>query len=296
MRASAVLVLLLLFSLSVHSQEFNCTITINSDQIQGSNKSVFTTLQKSLNDFINNRKWSDLSMNVDEKIECSMTIMVKKVDGEVFSSDITVQARRPVFNSTYFTTLFNHKDNDLMFQYKEFDILEINENSISSNLTAVVSYYLYLILGMDMDSFSRLGGTGFFQKAEQIVNMAQSTDMPGWKAFESTKNRYSLINNLTDESFKKFRNYFYEYHRLGLDEMSDNLDNARARMLKGLAVVREANRARPASALIPAFFDSKSDELFQIMQGGKPEENKAAVEIITDINPSLTTRFETLTK
>ncbi len=289
------LIFFLTFSaLTTFSQEFNCTVQLNSDQVQGSNKAVFNTLQKSLSDFVNNRKWSDINLTIDEKIECSMNINIKKMDGEIFTADITVQARRPVFNSSYFTTLLNHKDNDFTFQYKEYDILEVNENSISSNLTAVVSYYLYVILGLDMDSYGRMAGTPYFQKAELIVNMAQSTDMPGWKAFESTKNRYSLINNLTDESFKKFRNYYYEYHRLGLDMMTDNLQNARSRILKGLAIVRDVNRSRPASALIPAFMDSKSDELFQLMQGGDKEENKIAVGILTDINPASAAKFENL--
>ncbi len=296
MRLYILIVSIAVFSLTGFAQEFNCTIQLNSDQVQGTNKAVFNTLQKSLSDFVNNRQWTDLNFTLDEKIECSMTINVKKLDGEIFTADITVQARRPVYNSSYFTTLLNHKDNDFTFQYKEFDILELNENSISSNLTAVISYYLYVILGLDMDSYGKLAGTPFFQKAEQIVNMAQSIDMPGWKAFESTKNRYSMINNLTDESFKKFRNYYYEYHRLGLDEMTDNLQNARSRILKGLVVVRDANRARPASALVPAFIDSKSDELFQLMQGGEKEENKAAVAILTDINPALASKFENLIK
>lgn len=292
---SSIFILLLVAS-SVLAQEFNCTIQINSDQVQGSNKAVFNTLQKSLMDFVNNRKWTELNLSADEKIDCSMTVNVKKVEGEIFTSDITIQARRPVYNSGYFSTLFNHKDNDFTFQYKEFDVLETNENSISSNLTAVVSYYLYVILGLDMDSFGKLAGTPYFQKAEMIVNMAQSSDMPGWKAFESTKNRYALINNLSDESFKKFRIYFYEYHRLGLDEMTDNLENARTRILKGLSVVRDVNRARPASALIPAFMDSKSDELLQLMQGGNKEENKTAIEILTDINPASSAKFENLIK
>lgn len=291
-----ILVLFLIIGLPVmgYAQEFQCTVQLNSDQVQGTNKSVFTTLQKSISEFVNNRRWTELTFGTDEKIECSMNIVVKKVDGEIFNAEITIQSRRPVYNSNYFTNLINHKDNDFNFQYKEFDILEVNDNTITSNLTAVISYYLYVILGMDLDSYSRFGGTPYFQKAEQIVSMAQSMDISGWKAFESNRNRYALINNLTDDTFRKFREYIYEYHRLGLDEMSENAVNGRARILKGLSLIRDANRARPNSALVPAFMDTKSDELFQILQDASSEEKKASVQMITDINPSLSGKFETL--
>ncbi len=170
------LVLAFLFG-ATYAQELNCNIQINSEQVQGSNKSIFSTLQKSASEFVNNRSWTELKYQNNERIECTMSIIVKKVEDEVFTAEIQVQSRRPVYNSLYNTTLFNFKDNSFTFNYKEFDQLEMNENTITSNLTAVLAYYAYLIIGYDMDSYSRFGGTPYFQAAESIVNAAQAADL-----------------------------------------------------------------------------------------------------------------------
>lgn len=290
------LIIQILFIIQLRGQELNCNIQINSDQIQGTNKSVFTTLQKSMNEFVNNRRWTELTYTNDEKIECSMNVIVKKVENGAFSAEIQIQSRRPIYNASYNSTLFNFKDNDFVFDYKEFDQLEMNENSITSNLTAVLAYYAYIIIGYDMDSFTRLGGTPYFQTAESIVNAAQAADLVGWKAFESPRNRYALINNIMDEAFKKYRNYFYEYHRLGLDEMSQNMTNARAKILAGLPLLREANRARPSAIVISSFMDAKSDEMINIFSKATDKEKKEAVEVLCDINPTYTERYEKILK
>lgn len=277
---------------NLFAQELKCNVTLNSDMIQGTNKSVFSTLQKSISEFVNNRKWSEQTYTTTERIDCSMNIIVKKVEGDQFAAEIQIQSRRPVFNSSYNTTLLNFKDNDFTFEYKEFDQLEMNETTITSNLTAVLAYYSYLIIGYDMDSYSRLGGSPFFEAAERIVSSAQSADLPGWKAFESSKNRYALINNITDEAFKKFRNFFYEYHRIGLDEMAINMTNARQRIFTGLPLVREANRARPSAIIISSFMDAKNDELISIFSKATENEKKEAVQILSDINPTAIDRYE----
>ncbi|MEA4936877.1 MAG: DUF4835 family protein [Paludibacter sp.] len=278
------------------AQELNCNLRINSDQIQGSNKSIFTTLEKSASEFVNNRRWSDLNYSEAERIECNMNIIVSKVDEDKFTAEIQIQSRRPVFNSSYNTTLFNFRDNSFVFSYKEFEVLEFNENTITSNLTAVLAYYAYIILGYDMDSYSRLGGTPYFQIAERIVNAAQSIDLPGWRAFESSRNRYALVNNLTDEAFKKFRNYYYEYHRLGLDEMTINMVNARARILSGLPVLRETNRSRPSAIAITSFLDAKTDEMINIFKKASDQEKRNAIEVLTDLNPTQSEKFESIMK
>ena len=286
----------ILFTGVLHAQELNCTVQINSDQIQGTNKSVFNTLKKSMSEFMNNRKWTELTYTNDERIECTLNIIVKKVDGDAFVAEIQIQSRRPVYNSTYYSTLFNFKDINYTFNYKEFDQLEMNQNTITSNLTAVLSYYAYVIIGYDQDSYSRLGGTSCFQAAEAIVNSAQGADLSGWKAFESTKNRYALINNLLDEAFKKFRNYFYEYHRLGLDEMSTNSTNARARIAEGLPILRETNRSTPSAIVISSFLDAKNDELINIFSKATTQEKTDAVQILEDVNPTLSSRYEKILK
>ncbi len=278
------------------AQELNCNININSEQVEGSNKSVFVTLKKSISEFVNNRKWTELTYANTERIECTMNIIVKKMDIDIFTAEIQVQSRRPVFNSSYYSTLFNFKDNYFTFKYKEFDQLEMNENTITSNLTAVLAYYAYIIIGYDMDSYSRLGGTPYFLAAENIVNSAQGADLTGWKAFESPKNRYALVNNLTDEAFKKFRSFIYDYHRLGLDEMTSNSANARGKIAEGLPLIREANRARPSAIIISSFMDAKSDELVNIFSKGNQKEKTDAVEILSDINPTQTARYEKIMK
>lgn len=280
----------------VQSQELNCTFTINSDQVQGSNKSVFNTLQKSASEFINNRRWTEQSFELEEKIECTMTMIVKQVENDVFTAELQVQSRRPVYNASYNTTLLNFRDNDIVFPYKEFDVLEFNQNMVTSNLTAILTYYVYLIIGYDMDSYSRMGGTPYFQAAEQLVASAQTLDMPGWRAFESKRNRYALINNLNDEAFRKFRNYLYEYHRLGLDEMTINVVNARARISAGLPLIREANRSRPASVIITTFLDTKTDEIINIFKKATDQEKKTVIEVLTDLNPTQSERYETIMK
>lgn len=282
-----------IFSLGgLSAQELNCTVQINSDQISGSNKAVFNTLQKSISDFMNNRKWSEMTFSNIEKIECSMNIIIKSVQQDNYTAEIQIQSRRPIYNANFYSTLFNYKDNNFTFDYKEFDQLEMNENTITSNLTAVLAYYAYVIIGYDMDSYARLGGSSFFQAAERIVNAAQAADLSGWKAFESSRNRYALINNLTDEAFKKYRNYFYEYHRLGLDEMSTNIVNARAKIAAGLPVLRETNRARPSAIAISSFLDAKTDELINIFSKASEKEKKEAVEILSDVNPTQIDRYE----
>lgn len=280
----------------VYSQELNCTFTINSDQVQGSNKSVFNTLQKSISEFINNRRWTEMSFDQDEKIECTMTMIVKKVENDNFTAELQVQSRRPVYNTTYNTTLLNFRDNDILFSYKEFDVLEFNQNMVTSNLTAILTYYVYLVLGYDSDTYSRMGGTPYFQAAEQLVASAQSLEMPGWRAFESNRNRYALISNLNDEAFRKYRNYLYEYHRLGLDEMTFNVVNARAKISTGLPVLRDANRARPSSIAITTFLDAKSDEIINIFKNATDQEKKTVIEILTDVNPTQSERYETIMK
>ncbi len=290
------ILIVLMIALPAPAQELNCTFSINSDQVQGSNKSVFNTLQKSVSEFINNRRWTELSYELDEKIECTINMIVKQVENDVFTAELQVQSRRPVYNTSYNTTLLNFRDNDIVFSYKEFDVLEFNQNMVTSNLTTIITYYVYLIIGYDMDSYSRMGGTPFFQAAEQLVASAQTLDMPGWKAFESNRNRYALINNLNDEAFRKYRSYVYEYHRLGLDEMTINVVNARARISSGLPVIREANRARPASVVITTFLDTKTDEIINIFKKASEQEKKTVIEILTDLNPTQSERYETIMK
>ena len=282
--ALSVFHLSLVLCTSLRAQEINCSVTINSDQIEGSNKQVFETLQTAIEEYISQNRWTNMTYAAHEKIECSMLIVVKSVNDNSYNCEMTLQSRRPVYGTTYTTPLLNYKDNAFNFTYQEFDRIEWQQNQFTTNLTAMLAYYCYLIIGHDQDSFQRLGGTPFYEICEEIVNACQSASMDnseqrGWLAFESNRNRYALINNLLDESFKKYRNFYYEYHRLGLDEMSTNVTNGRARIAEGLPILKEAYRARPAT-----YVDAKADELVDIFKKGTDKEKKAVYDILMDID------------
>ncbi len=281
------------------AQELNCNLQINASQIQIANKQVFETLQKELNDFMNNRHWTSAIYAASERIDCNFMITVQSYEDNVFKTELQVQARRPVFNSSYNSSTFNFKDENFNFTYVEFDPIEINTTTYEQNLTAVLAYYAYVIIGLDMDSYARLGGTECFRQAENIVNLMQSksdgNEAMGWKAFENNRNRYALINNLMDERFRKFREFYYTYHRQGLDEMTANVANARARIAEGLPVLREVNRMQPSAVAIQVFLDAKNDEIINIFsKKGTEKEKNAVYEVMTDVNPTLTSRYEAI--
>lgn len=283
---------------NIYAQEINCNVTINSQQVEGSNKSVFNTLQQSITDYINNTKWTSLNVGPLERIECNMSIIVQSVQNNIYNCQMTIQARRPVFNTSYNTIILNYQDNYFTFAYQEYDRLDFQETMLTSNLAAMLAYYCYLIIGIDMDSYVRLGGTPCFQECENIVNLAQTatlegSESTGWKAFDSNKNRYAIAHNLMDEAFKKYREYFYEYHRYGLDEMQANVANGRARIAQGISVLKEANRARPATYVVGMFLDAKADELINIFSKATSDEKKNVLTILSDVDPTRLERYET---
>lgn len=280
-----------------NSQELNARITVNSDKIQGTNKSVFTTLQTSLTEFVNNRKWTDATFAVNERIDCSMTIIVNEQNDNTFSAEIQVQSRRPVYNSSYTTTLFNFRDTQFDFEYVEFEQLEFTGTSLTSNLTATIVYYIYIILGLDFDSFSPLGGKVYFEQAQQIVNMAQSQGTwNGWKAFDGNQNRHALITALTDNTSENFRNMWYTYHRKGLDEMAANPDRGRTTIIETLPLLEEVYKTRPTSVILQVYADTKLDELMSIYSKATSQEKQSALKLLSNIFPTQTKRLEALKK
>ena len=301
MRHIVAILALIAMSIAMTAQELKCTISINSEQVQGSNKAVFTTLQQSMEEFVNTQRWTNMTFQEKERIECSMMIVVKSVQDNMFVCEFTCQSRRPVFGTTYTTPTLNIKDANFTFTYQEYDRMEFQPNTFTSNLTALVAYYCYLIIGHDMDSFAKLGGTPYFQVCEDIVTSAQSAsldnaEMVGWKAFESNRNRYALTNNLMDEAFKKYRAYYYDYHRHGLDEMVNNVANGRARIAKDIKVLKEAYNARPATYLVGTFLDAKSDELVNIFKSGTADEKKMVYELLMDIDPTRQGTYENINR
>jgi hypothetical protein len=278
------------------AQEINARITINSDKIQGS-KQIYTSLQTALMEFVNNRKWTDATFAVNEKIECTMTIIINEREGDNFKSEIQIQARRPVYNSSYTTTTLNFRDVQLDFEYIEFSPLEYAENTLQNNLTATVVYYIYLILGFDFDSFSPRGGTSFFQQAQQIVNLCQSQPgWNGWKAFDNSRNRHAVITAITESQAEPFRDMWYTWHRKGLDEMAANADRGRTTILETLPVVEEYKRSRPTSVLLQLFSEAKLDELIAIYSKANNQEKQNGYKMLSNLYPTETTRLEALKK
>ena len=259
------------------AQELNARITINSDKVQATNKQVFTTLQTALTEFVNNKKWTDATFAMNERIDCTMTIIISEiVSDNSFKGEIQVQARRPVYNSSYTTTLMN---------------------TLNSNLIATVVYYIYTILGLDFDSFSPKGGAAFFQQAMQIVSLAQAqTSWTGWKAFENDRNRHALATALTDNTSELFRDMWYNYHRKGLDEMAANPDRGRTTIIGLLPVLEQIKSSRPTSPLLQMFADSKLDEVVLIYSKATTPEKQEGYKMLSNLYPALTTRMESLKK
>ena len=282
------------FGITLSAQEINCRIQVNSDKIEGTNKEIFNTLSNNLTEFINTRKWTDAIFLEEERINCNFIFTISETAGGYYTGDVQIQANRPVFNSGYTTPLFNFKDANLRFSYSQFDRFVYEDNSYESNLLALVAYYINVILGLNFDSFGRYGGTKYFEKAEMVVALAQSSDDPGWQAFQSERNRYALISNLQDERLKRLRDVNYEYHRLGLDEMSANVEKGRSKIYSILPYLRELNRAKPFSVALQLFAESKRDELIDMFRNATPKEKREVYDVLLEILPTQSNKMEEL--
>jgi len=275
------------------AQELNCQVIINTSQIQGSaNKQIFDQLQKSIFDFVNNRKWSNDIFGSQEKINCTFQIIINKSLGsDEYSASIQVESARPIYKSAYSSTIFNFQDDDFQFKFQQFSQLEFNENTFQNNLTSVLAYYAYVVLANDYDSFSPLGGTQYWQKAQQIVNNAQSANESGWVSSQSQRNRYWLVENTLQPVFKGLRDCMYEYNKNGLDIMFDKTDEGRAAILKSLDLLMPVYKSRPASFNMQLFFNAKADELVNIFKGASPEEKTKIMELLSTLDPSRTNKY-----
>lgn len=292
---NALISLLIFFSFSINAQEFRCTVQVVSQSIQGTNRSVFETLQKSIMEFMNGQQWTEHKYKTEERIECSMLLNIKEMSGsDVFKGTIQIQARRPVFNSSYSTTIFNYLDQSLNFTYAEYDQLIFNPTNIESNLVGMLAYYAYVILGYDYDTFSPKGGTPYFQKAEQIVNIMQKATESGWRSFEDTRNRYWLIENLLNEYHQPLRNCYYQYHRKGLDLMSLKPDEGRSNIASSLELLQKVYRQKPNSFALGLFFDAKTEELLNVFSNSPSIEKTKVINILTEVNPANSEKYNEL--
>ena len=272
------------------AQELQAKITINHAQISGTEKSVFDNLQQTMEQFVNDRQWTHLQFQKNERIVCNFNLQVTKYDKDqgIFTCKATIQANRPVYNSAYTSTLYNNVDENFTFKFAEFDQLEFNEEQIDNQLTALFAYYAYLLIGLDLDSFSPKGGEDVLQRCMNLTNNAQNLDYPGWKAFDNDRNRFAIINDYLDGSMEPFRQLQYDYYRKGLDEMANNVERGRTEITTALETgLKKAKENRPLSMLPQIWTDYKKDELANIYKGkGTQKEKEAVFEILTSINPS----------
>lgn len=268
------------------AQELNCAVTVNADQITQTDRRIFKTLETSIYEFINTRKWTDDNFQADERIECQILITVsEEVSAGKYRGQASIVSRRPVYGSDYNSTLLNFQDKDFEFTYTEYQPLEFNENMFSSNLTHMLAFYVYVIIGMDYDSFSQKGGDKYFLKAQTLVNQASNADARGWKSFDGSRNRFWLINNIMDPSFAAMRDAFYQYHRQGLDNFYNDQTKPVTIITKSLQTLDNVNRITPNSMIIQLFFSAKSDEILGIYSKATPSEKAKAVSYLTRLDP-----------
>ncbi len=279
------------------AQEFYCQIQVNSSQVEGTDKRVFENMRTSLMEFVNNRRWTNYDFKPEERIECSMVINVQdRPSADRFIATLNIVASRPIYKTAYTSPLFNYIDKDFDFEYVEFQPMDFQENAYTSNLTSVIAYYLYVILGLDFDSFSLFGGSEYFEKAEQIVNAAQNSPEQGWNSFGNDRNRYWLIENYMNNAFSELRNFNYEYHRKGLDQMADNAYEGRAAIASSLMYLQNVNEQRPGLFALQLLLDAKRDEIINVFSEGNPREKTDAANIMKNIDPANSSKYSKISQ
>ncbi len=289
----ALLIFIQYFSFQVIGQEINCQVQVSAQQVAGTDRTAFETLQTALYEFVNARKWTPYSYKLEERIEATILLTIKEqVSSEKFKGQLNLVLKRPVYKSNFNTTLLNYIDKDVEFTYVENEPLEFTGNSFNNNLTGIIAFYINIFLGLDADSFSSLGGTAYFQQAQAIVQSAQSTAEPGWKAYENQKNRYWLSENLTNPIYRQVRESIYKYHLQGLDKMYDNAEIGRASIVESVKLLGQANNQKPGSFLIQLILEAKRDELIQVFSEGSPNTKTEVVNILKEIDPANGSRYQ----
>lgn len=285
-RAMILLVMLVLCPLFMRAQELNCSVEVNTDKIAGTDKNVFTTLQSAITEYMNNTQWGNAQFLANERIECKLFLTVNSYEGTTMKCDLQVQSLRPVYNSSYTTTLINFKDINVEFDYQENEPLIYSENTMESNLTAILNFYAFLILAVDFDSFSPNGGDLYFEKANNVVTMAQSSGESGWKAFEDNKNRSAVLSAFTDKATSSIRTLMYNYHRKGLDEMVLSPDKGKAVITESLGILKSIYDVAPMSVVLSMFKDAKLDELVNVYSKSNVSERQAVYELLYPLYPT----------
>jgi len=288
-----IIFLIIVLPFLASAQEFMCQVSVNSPQVEGTEKKVFQTLQSELYEFINNRKWTNFVYKTEERIECSIMITItERISSDQFKAKVNVVLQRPVYKTSYNTNLLNLVDNDFNFKYVELEPLVYNDDAYTSNLTSMVAYYVYIMLGMDADSFTKFGGTPYFEKARSVVNSAQNSPERGWKGFESLKNRYWLVENLMNNTYSSFREGMYLYHRTGMDLMSENIDMGRSGVSDCLENIQRVNREKPNLYIVQLFIDAKRDELINIYSQASPMDKTKTINLLKEIDIANASKYQ----
>jgi hypothetical protein len=292
-----ILLLIALGFNSLKAQELNCMISVVSQQVQGSNREIYDNMQKAMMEFVNDQNWTDHIFKEEERIQCQMMFNITdRISDNEFQGTLQIQSSRPIFGSSQTTTMLNYRDNDIHFKYDDFEPLRFNETQFTSNLVSLLAYYVNIILGLDYDSFSLEGGTIFYQRAEAICTNAQNAAETGWKAFEGTRNRYWLVENLLNDKYRSVRSCLYRYHRLGLDRFIERTDEARAEIADALIEMRQAYRENPTAMIFTVFFTAKSDEIVNIFSESFPDERNRVVTALKEIDPANTSKWDRIAK
>jgi hypothetical protein len=280
------------------AQEFLCNVQIQAQQIAGVDQSVFDAMEKSIFEFMNNRKWSEFNYKIEERIECTMIFTIQNAvqGGDEFSGTLNVVLQRPVYGSDYNSVVINLVDNDIKFVYTPYQSMEYADNTFQDNLTQLLAYYAYLMIGLDQDSFSLFGGTAMYEKANSVVQVAQTSNYKGWQVFDGQKSRYQVIENLLNQSYNDIRKFLYEYHRKGLDVMAENLDGGRTEVTSTLSNLKSVYDKRPNLYILQIVLEAKRQEIINIYMQASPAEKVAMINIMSAIDPPNGNKYEAVNK
>ncbi len=289
-----ILTAVFLFGYGTFAQELNCEVVVNAQMTGNDNVQVFKTLERQLREFVNNTQWTNKTYKPQERINCNMVINIQNYNNDMFQATIQIQSSRPVFNSTYSTPVYNYNDRDFTFQYLEFQNMVFNPNQYESNLVSVIAYHVYMILGLDADTFAQNGGDEHFRQVQNITNYSQQSNFKGWKPEDGLQSRFALIDNMLSPTFREFRTVMYNYHIQGLDTMADNVKKGKEAVAGVFPILREMNNKRPNSFLLRVFFDAKADEIEQVFSDGPSVNVTDTIDILNRIAPTHASKWRNI--
>ena len=297
MKKTLFLLLVLAISFMSNAQEILCNVRVNSSQVQTSDRKVFQTMQTEIYEFVNNKIWTSAKIESEERIECTIMINISnKISNDEYEGSIQIQSTRPIFGTSYKSTLFNYLDNNFRFKYLEYQSLDFSDATHMSNLTSVLAFYVNIIIGLDFATFSEEGGSEYFNAAQRIVTNAQNAPEKGWKAFESDKNRYWLAHDLLDSRYSDFNLALYRYHRQGLDKLGEDPEDARFEITEAIESLKSIYRENSSAFILKLFFDAKTDEIVNIYSGAFPNEKARIVRTLLEIDPSNSTKYQSISQ